>query len=263
MNKKPLGDILLAMLETVRSNKGLLNATSLADLLTDQATQALKTMGLNAGDVIDVEQVRENGAPCNSVHPAPQGGLDGLRHQINTACRKIATNIGAENIGNFLTAPIEDIFSLGEKDKAAVNMFRGMGEALGELAEIQLKIPGLGPVFGRLGEILGAAGCSTCSNSRIMVETQMTRESLQTLLEFGMRHEQLQALAFEYFERIDEADREIAANIASSQTLKTNFQAQLEQARECLNSTLADSSQRMHHGLMDFHDDIHAVLNKM
>ena len=263
MNTKPIGDILIAMLKTVHSNKGLLNATSLADLLTEQASQAFKTMGLNTREVIDVEPLREDETPSNFERPAPQGGLAGLRHQLNAACRKIAKDIGAEKIGSFLTAPIEDIFALDEQDKAAVSMFRGLGEVLGELAERKFMIPGLGPAFGRVGELLGAAGCSTCSNSRILVETQITRESLQTLLEFGMRHEQLQALAFEYFLRIDEADREIAANIVSSQTLKTNFQAQLKQARKYLDTTLTDSSQRMDHGLTNFHDDIHAVLNKM
>ncbi len=263
MNTSSIGDIIIEMLETLNAKKGSLDSATLQDLLTEQTLRAVKAMGQGGGITIDVDPIIEGEESKASVPPREQGGFTNVRNQINETCRKIASAAGAETLGVLLTTPIRDLVALDEHDKATVSMCRALGETLGEVAERTFKIPALGPLCGRLGEVLGAAGCRLCTNSRVLAETQLAKENLQILLEFGVRHDQLQALAFDYFARIAEADRDIAASVAANQRLKANFQTSLAQASANTDAALAASARRMEQGLAEFHNDMAAVLGKL
>lgn len=193
----------------------------------------------------------------------PQGWFALLRYHLNKCVRDLLSAVKLEKVGDLLTMDVRRLFKLDERDAIIVDSVGNIARSIGKVLDDIVKIPVVGPILGNIAEFIAALSCKIFNNRKLIIETEFAVENLQNLMTFGVRHEQLMAIAIQMFHRLNDFDQAFEAKIAENEALKARVLASIEAARERVNQTIHKTSQRLTDGADQFDADIHELISKL
>lgn len=272
--------IVLDLFKTCKSQvEQNIDKEKLIRTLTDEAVHKVKDYAKSQGvhlndDVIDVEPIRDldepgatkSGAEQNKrpiERPVPNDWFGLMRYHLNKGVHDLFSAIKLEKVADILTLDVKKLFKLDERDIAVVNSIKETAENIGGAFDKMLRVPVVGPVLGKVAEILSAVGCKTVNNRKLIIETEFAEENLRELMEFGVRHDQLSAIANAMFQRLNELDHDFAAQIAENEALKARVLSNIAAAHARVNAEIDRTSERLSQGADQFDADMQNLINRI
>lgn len=281
MNKQQtISSILMEMSSSVKDkiDRGA-NQEEAAKVITEETLTRVRAFAKTHGvdldqDVIDIEvtpskpqtespEAEFNASSSPGGVDSPKGWFAKLRWQLNSTVMELFKVLRLDKVGEILTTDVKTLFNLSDRDTAAAAAGRKVGYCVGTAAGLKLGVPMVGPVVGKAGELLTAVSCKIVGNPNAIMATEFARGSLEELMRFGVRHEELNHIAQQYFERINELDRAIGASIQHNETLKKQVLDNISSAHDRVSSQIRETSKKLSQGMDDFDADIQSMIQKL
>jgi hypothetical protein len=275
---KPLSSILMDTLKSLKSEvKKNVDKEKLVKKFTGWLSSSVKNYGKAQGviaeeGIVDTQKSKagEEGSdssiipvtenlPEKQPEDTPTGWFALLRYRLNIGFMELAKSVKLEKVGNFLTMDLKTRFNLDERDMNIVEMYRNIGN---EFAKIT-KFPIIGPVIEEVAALLGATACKLATNRKFIIETEFARENLEELISFGMRHEKLETIANQLFDRLNELDRGFASQVSENDALKVKVFQNIASAHARVNLAIDETRGKLEKEADIFDADMKNVINNI
>ena len=169
----------------------------------------------------------------------------------------ITKAVNLEKVGQLFTKNLKDLFKLGEEDNIIVEMYRKIGKEITRVADLPL----LGLIIDQVSVFFGVLAAKVAPNRNLIIETEFAVENLEVLMDFGVRHEQLEKIAMQLFDRIYELDKGFADQILVYEKLKISVFQNIAKAHARVNRQIENIDKDLGDETSGYKEDLGKIIN--